>query len=652
MKNEGIGQVFTPDYIAKFMVSNLLNLYQRFNNIKIDSLRFNLEVIEPSVGDGIFLKYLIQQPNLHITAFEIDKTFEKSLKKTYPEVSFRFENFLNSSLEKKYDLIIGNPPYLGQNYNAELFQDYCKRFPICKKYFVGNMDLFYYWIHLGIEKLKPGGFLSYITTNYWLSKSQKTGIKYLKPHILKETFLLQYIDLSQLSIFNKATGQHNCIFVLQKKNNLDKQNKNDEDIHIIKLQNNKPSDLTHNEYNQKMFEELLKGKQNESIQRYKSSITNNQLIPEGNWNLLYPREINEIMEKIKDKCRRNGKIIRLKDYYIIRNGLIFVKDSIFILKEGKDITHEKNKICIRYKGELVIVPENEKKVLKKVYKSKSIIPYGYKKEDIYGYAIFFNKNEFKEETSPEKIKELEKTYPILSKYIKQYKDNLREILRNARENPNDFYFPRRGNFIHIKNYQGKRIKFDLEPKYESSEKIFFKYIMADNTFGYASEGDAYFGTSDTYFIWSRNFEDQVYDYPFLVSYLNSRLVHFIFKAQNIKIKRSKTQLERKLYLPNLSAFDSERDKSLVSLIRNLSSFVMLLMNGYGKISEDLIQLKENINETLKKVKLSGAPSKTNIKKALQQKKISSIKHLIDSLFFELFDLYGDRINALLEEYYE
>lgn len=36
-------------------------------------------------------------------------------------------------------------------------------------------DLFYWFIILGILKLKPRGKLSYITTRYWLDKGEKTG---------------------------------------------------------------------------------------------------------------------------------------------------------------------------------------------------------------------------------------------------------------------------------------------------------------------------------------------------------------------------------------------------------------------------------------------------------------------------------------------
>lgn len=181
--NNSIGQFFTPPHIAEFMIKNV------FKFLDSNKSPSKLRVLEPSVGKGIFLKFLLKYGFKNIIAYEIDEKLKAYLIKKFPEVKFRFENFLGSPIEERYDLIIGNPPYLGQNYNAEIFQEYSKKYPICAKYFIGNMDLFYYFIHMGIEKLVPGGILSFITTNYWVTKSQKTGIKYLKSHIKDETFL-------------------------------------------------------------------------------------------------------------------------------------------------------------------------------------------------------------------------------------------------------------------------------------------------------------------------------------------------------------------------------------------------------------------------------------------------------------------------------
>lgn len=163
---KSIGQIFTPKYVAEFMVQNLVRHIR-----KSDNILKNLKILEPSVGKGVFLKFL-QKFFSDITAYELDRTLKKNLSEKYPKTKFIFEDFLSSSIYEHYDIIIGNPPYLGQNYNAQLFQDYIKKYPLCEKYFVGNMDLFYFFIHMAIEKLNPGGLLSFITTNYWITKSK------------------------------------------------------------------------------------------------------------------------------------------------------------------------------------------------------------------------------------------------------------------------------------------------------------------------------------------------------------------------------------------------------------------------------------------------------------------------------------------------
>ena len=148
-ENSSIGQFFTPNYVAQFIIKNILKKWNETNHnlTNIEKVQ-DLAVLEPSVGEGIFLKYLLQNDIENITAYELDENLKESLLNLYPNVCFIFENFLSSDVNEKFDLIIGNPPYLGQNYNAKLFQTYVKDYKVCDQYFVGNMDLFYYFIHL------------------------------------------------------------------------------------------------------------------------------------------------------------------------------------------------------------------------------------------------------------------------------------------------------------------------------------------------------------------------------------------------------------------------------------------------------------------------------------------------------------------------
>ncbi len=637
-KNNRIGQIFTPNYIAKFMVNNILDFIKVFGKKPR-----TLKVLEPAAGEGIFLKYLIDNNFCNITAYEMDVNLKESLLESYPDINFKFENFLGSDRTEKFDIIIGNPPYLGQNYNASIFQEYTKKFSVCDEYFVGNMDLFYYFIHLGIEKLNPGGILTFITTNYWITKSQKTGIKLLKPHVIEECYLLQYLDLSHLKVFDEAKGQHNCIFVLQKKTEQEKFQKVNKKIEIIQIFGNNRINHKEKSLNEKVFKEITKENKIGYAERYISALTNKDLKKDESWNLIFPNEVRIIVDKIENFCRINGEIATLNDYFIIRNGLILIKDSIFILIEGKELSVQNNDFFIHINGELLKLNEFEKNRLKKIYKSKSIEPFGYNHEDYVGYVIYFNKAEFKTQNTDKINLLLKSKYPNLSKFILQYEKELRNILINAKENPNYIFFPRRGSFIRQFGARKKDNLIDLEPYYDKGKKIFFKFISKDNIFGYSTS--PYYATSDTYFLWPK-FLHKGIDILFTLAYLNSKVVRFLFKAKNISIKRSKTKLEYGLPIPNLNNFKNEKKGPIIELIKTLTSS---LVKKFDKNIENNIRkiVKSDYYSSIKYKEL-----KEMVISAIRENDINGIQSSIDKLLFQLFDLDEYLINNLLKKYYD
>ncbi len=628
-----IGQVFTPEYIAEFMVKNAAcflesNARAKDNNFNPKSIR----VLEPSVGEGVFLKYLLNQNFHDITAYEIDRSLKEFLLLNYPKVHFKFENFLGSDVDEKYDLIIGNPPYLGQNYYSKIFQEYLQNYPICEKFFVGHMDLFYYFIHLGLLKLNPGGILTYITSNYWITKSKKTSVTLLKPHVLNDSFLLQYIDLSNLKVF-KDIGQQNCIFILQKKTENDKTQRENKEIEVIQVEGKNRLADVNNTFNQKIFSEIQNLQNSTLIKRYTSALTNNDLTSESSWNIMIPKEVKKVVDKVEQQCILNGKPLLLKDYFMVRNGIIFIKDQIFTFNNGNDLKIESNNFFIKIAEEFVKVSNHESFRLKKLYKGKSIRPYGFQETE-FKYAVYFNKNEFKSDDLEERNKWFEAKYPVLTAYLKQYKKELKEILINAKENPLDFYFPRRGAFVRKDSESVNNSEIlDLEPYYDGRKKILFRYISNVNVFGYAEA--PYFATSDTYFLWPAVSEAEI-DYDFLLAYFNSNLVQFLFKAKNISLKRSKTKLEFDLVVPNLNSFQTDEQKQNISFIKFLMK--SLIRNVVADIDETDLQI---IEKRMKKSVIS----------ALKNRNIPFIQKIIDDLIFELFGLNGSTINVLMEKYY-
>lgn len=67
-------------------------------------------ILEPSVGRGDLVNYIIKKEEIKFVMYEIDKTIEPldSIKKT----DIIYENFLDFDIKTKFKTIIGNPPYV------------------------------------------------------------------------------------------------------------------------------------------------------------------------------------------------------------------------------------------------------------------------------------------------------------------------------------------------------------------------------------------------------------------------------------------------------------------------------------------------------------------------------------------------------------
>ncbi|MFX1530318.1 MAG: TaqI-like C-terminal specificity domain-containing protein, partial [Promethearchaeota archaeon] len=221
----------------------------------------------------------------------------------------------------------------------------------------------------------------------------------------------------------------------------------------------------------------------------------------------------------------------------------------------------------------------------------------------------------------------------------------REILINAKENPEDFYYPRRGSFIRQLEEDGKEKLVDLEPFYDESQKIFLKYISNENNFGYSTI--PYYATSDTYFLWP--LVNKEIDYLFIIAYLNSKLVSFLFKAKNITIKRSKTKLEHGLPIPNLKNFKTKNKSSIFDLIRLLA--FRIINNSKNNQIRRLEELLEKSFRICDYYPNTTYHFKEEVIKAFRKKDKTDLKKIIDTLFFWLFNLDGNEIDSLLNKYY-
>ncbi|NJL23762.1 MAG: N-6 DNA methylase [Calothrix sp. SM1_5_4] len=115
-------------------------------------------------------------------------------------------------LKKGLDAVIGNPPYLGEKGRKEMFQELATGW-LGKRFYQRKVDLFYLFFHLGLDILKDGGRLGFITTNYFPTA---TGATKLRKDFSERSTMRLLMNLNEVRVFGDAAGQHNMITVVSK----------------------------------------------------------------------------------------------------------------------------------------------------------------------------------------------------------------------------------------------------------------------------------------------------------------------------------------------------------------------------------------------------------------------------------------------------
>jgi len=233
---------------------------------------------------------------------------------------FKFDkaaNFFDSKIMlgvQEFDVIIGNPPYIGESGNKPIF-DIVKKSEFGKKYYLGKMDYFYFFFHLGINLLKDLGILSFISTNYYITAD---GARKLRKAFYNETEIIELINFNEVTIFDSARGQHDLITVLRKTKkpkNVTKQ--------ILFLDNTR---LLSNQLTK------ILGGYNESLKL--QYINRNELfsnVDEGEYKIRFKSHfigIDDILNKIE-----NNK--KLEDLCDINQGLQANPLKIYVKKKGE-----------------------------------------------------------------------------------------------------------------------------------------------------------------------------------------------------------------------------------------------------------------------------------------------------------------------------
>lgn len=400
------GQYFTIAPIANFMVSLI-------------SHSKTSKVLEPSCGKGVFIDKLIDSGFSNISAYEIDK----ELAIDYDFV--RYSSFLEVPIQDKYDVIIGNPPYIRwKNLEPELKEELHDNI-LWNKYFNSLCDYLFIFILKSIEHLSFGGELIFICTEYWLNTTHSSS---LRDYMCSNGYFSDIYHFNEAPLFEKVTASFIIFRYIKTSERIGTIN-----LHRYMKGKKQPTEG-----------ELLGGGAFAS-----SKIPHFQI---GKRWILADLETQSKLMKFERACISTNPnhlfedvLHTIGDYCDIGNGMVSGLDIAFQIKE---ISH---------------LSENESRCLIPVLKAKDLTPYIQKSSSTY---IFVS----------EKISEsdFKAKYPNLHSHFLPYIEKLDKRYKYNKDIPYwEFVFPRNQKLF------GREVaKIFVPCKERISSKQYFRFCYA------------------------------------------------------------------------------------------------------------------------------------------------------------------------------
>jgi hypothetical protein len=421
-----------------------------------------------------------------------------------------------------FDIVIGNPPYIGQKGNNEIFAP-VKSSPL-GIFHQRRMDYFYFFFHQAINLARTNGIISFITTNYFITADSADK---LRKDIKDRTSIKELINFNELKVFGSAMGQHSLITILCK-------NKNNDSVKISNVKNKGLAGVD-------VLQKIL----NKSDKDTSYFLIPNQSVYDGILNYIrLPSSIGTISEndRILESIKNAGKTV---------SGICHITQGIVTGADKLSYSHIKKYNIEGNIGDGIFVltdEEIERLELDKL-DYKHLKPW-FKNSDISKWITNESSNEsliyFTSKTEEEISKKL------LS-HFEKYKFIL--INRNTRSGTHlitpriyDEYVKGEYNISYVmiasafKKGKYYCISYARDDEYFTSPKIVSPQRSYTNQFAYTEK--PWYASADVYFISQK---DHSVSLKFILGVLNSKVIYFWLYNRG---KRKGEMLE--LYLTPLS----------------------------------------------------------------------------------------------------
>lgn len=323
---------------------NLKYLDKYMKNVK--------SILEPSFGTGEYISALINSKtdNAHITGIELNKKIYDSVMNSntfdHDQIDLLNEDFIQYDFkDRKYDLIIGNPPYFVIK-KKDVNEDYLQ-------YFDGRPNIFILFILKSLDLLAENGILSFV-----LPRNFQNCLYFAKvrQRVYNEFEILNLFECDDNYI---ETKQKTIILIIRKKEKMTKSILNKNKLFVLE----QAMSALGTRENIKTIKKLMEGTKTLEQMGFKVTVgkvvwnQNKQILTsdKNKTRLVYSSDIsdktlvfkeysNEAKKNFIDKKGQTGPILVLNRGY----GVGDYKFEYCLINESFEYLIENHLICIEH----------------------------------------------------------------------------------------------------------------------------------------------------------------------------------------------------------------------------------------------------------------------------------------------------------------